>query len=329
MKTAFIYEKKSTPTANRCAPDFRPETKNFTPTVYRLRAGKSRENEGFTPRFALDTAIKVRDKGTEMYLKKIIVAGNIIEVEKYHTARYGIKGIRPAKKSRPTPEQMQKVNERNAIKRLRRLINANFDPGDYHTVLTYRRDERPGPDEAKKQLSRFIAGLRRDYRKAEKELRYITVTEYKGKAIHHHLVINRIESTDKLVSARWPFGRPHNTLLDDAGEYGDLAAYLVKETQSSFREAGNPNKLRYSCSRNLIKPKEIVKVIQGNEWKKEPKPVKGYEIIKDSVTEGISEHTGYGYQYYMMRRIKGGKDKKSRKNKNHARRGSPDPGDEP
>lgn len=229
-----------------------------------------------------------------------------MEVEKYHTARYGKKGIRPEEKKKPTPEQMEKVNERNAIKKLRRLMNANFGENDYHTVLTYRKEERPDPEEARKRLKRFLGKLRKEYRKKEKELKYIVVTEYQGKAIHHHLLLNNIEGTDKMLKDLWIYGRPHNTLLDDSGQYGDLAAYFVKETQATFRDPGNPSKLRYSCSRNLKKPTVKIKVIKSNEWRNQPKPVKGYEMINDSLTSGISEVTGYGFQYYMMRRIRNG-----------------------
>ena len=81
-----------------------------------------------------------------------------MEVEKYHTSRYNQKGIRPEKKEKPTSEQMQKVNERNAIKRLRRLMNTNFGPGDYHTVLTYTKDQRPDPEGARKYLKKFLMG---------------------------------------------------------------------------------------------------------------------------------------------------------------------------
>ncbi len=42
------------------------------------------------------------------------------------------------------------------------------------------------------------------------DLKYINVTEYKNKAIHHHLLINHIEGQDvsKMVRRLWKFGRP-------------------------------------------------------------------------------------------------------------------------
>ena len=251
-----------------------------------------------------------------MYIKKTVISGFVMEVEKYHTSRYNQKGIRPEKKEKPTSEQMQKVNERNAIKRLRRLMNTNFGPGDYHTVLTYTKDQRPDPEGARKYLKKFLGDLRREYRKREQVLKYIIVTEWKGKSIHHHILLNNISGTDKLIQKHWPYGRPHNTCLDDSGNYGDLAAYFVKETQKTFREADNPNRLRYSCSRNLKKPVEKVEIIRANTWKEDPKPVKGYELMKDSVKSGVSEVTGYGYQYYMLLRVDKEQEQKGKKQKN-------------
>ena len=299
----------------RCAVGLHPDRLlKRTITVYRFRVEKSRKMRVSALIYHLIQQLNLDHRRRIMYLEKRIEAGEITEVEKYHTARYGKKGIRPAEKKKPTPEQMKKINERNAIKKLRRLMNANFSPNDYHTVLTYRREERPDPEEAKKHLRKLLDKLRREYRKRGEELKYITVTEYAGKAIHHHILINSIEGTDRLLNELWQYGRPHNTLLDSTGQYGELAAYFVKETQSTFREPGNPNRLRYSCSRNLKKPKETVRVIQANEWRKEPKAPKGYEIIKDSVSSGVSEMTGYGYQYYMMRRIQNGNQRNAGKN---------------
>ena len=38
---------------------------------------------------------------------------NAVEVEEYHTGRYGAPGQKRKEKAKPTPEQMEKVNQRN------------------------------------------------------------------------------------------------------------------------------------------------------------------------------------------------------------------------
>lgn len=242
------------------------------------------------------------------YLKKTYRIGDKIETEKVHSGRYGKRGGKNAKKINPTKEEMQKVNERNTAKKLRRKIEANFGEGDIHSVLTYRKDERPDVKTAKKYLKDFFIHLRKEYKKQGQALKYIIVTEYKDKAIHHHMIINDVGNTARLLQKLWKFGRPHNTLLDDTGEYGILAAYLVKETQKTFKEESNPNKLRYTCSRNLVNPEEPpikkVEVIKADGWIDIPRPIKGYYIDKESLISGVSDKTGYPFQYYTMKKIK-------------------------
>lgn len=251
-----------------------------------------------------------------MYIKKTVISGKVVEIEKYHTGRYGQKGIKPKKKEKPTSEQAEKINERNAIKKLRRKINANFKENDYHTVLTYAKDQRPDLETAKRIIKKFLKDLRKEYKTKGNELKYIIVTEWKGKTIHHHIILNNIQGTDQIIKKHWTYGRPHNTLLDDSGNYEKLAEYLVKETKKTFRDEENPNKLRYSCSRNLKEPVEKIEIIRANTWKEDPKPIKGYEIIKDSVKSGVSGITGYGYQYYTMIRIGEEREQKGKKQKN-------------
>lgn len=67
-----------------------------------------------------------------MYLQKKYFAGLTVDVEKYHTTKFNSKKITRSANINRTPENMKKVNERNAAKNLRRKINANFTAGDYH-----------------------------------------------------------------------------------------------------------------------------------------------------------------------------------------------------
>lgn len=250
------------------------------------------------------------------YIKKTWKTGKVIEVEKCHTGRYGAPGQKRQARVKPTREQIQKQNERNVQKKLRRLINANFQKDDIHLILTYKKELRPNPVDARKYLRAFLGKLRTKYRKYKKELKYIVTTEWEGKAIHHHLVINDMVcgtiTANKLVRELWPWGRPRFTLLDDTGEYKDLAEYLIKETSKTFRKEKNPNKQRYSCSRNLVRPEPEVEVVKAGTFREDPKPLKGYYIIKDSIVTGINRFTGFLYQFYSMRRLEG-KDWKDRR----------------
>lgn len=232
-----------------------------------------------------------------MYIKRTTYLPYRIDVEKYHSGRYGSK-TKPGKKVNPTTEQMEAANERRRIKKLYQKIAANFDFGDLHMQLTYRKNERPTPNEAREYLTLFLRKLRKEFKKRGEELKYIVTTEYKRAAIHHHLVINEIGKTAKLVNEVWNHGKAFFSVVYKNGDVEDLAAYLIKETQNSFRDKDNPSKLSYSCSRNLKKPKETVEVIKADSWLEVPTSPKGYWIPKDSIVTGISKVTGYPYQYY-------------------------------
>ncbi|WP_373482879.1 hypothetical protein [Acetobacterium sp.] len=205
---------------------------------------------------------------------------------------------------KPTSEQMQVINERNAETKLRRLINTNYGQGDLHIVLTYAKEKRLAPEKAKIELEKFIRKIRAEYRKNNEELRYILVTEYKRKSIHHHLIANTIDHvTAKDFDRIWTNGRINFTPLDDKGQYSDLAAYLIKETRKTFREPGSPSRKRWNASKNLKKPEIKKEIIKAKEWRKVPEPVKGYIIDTDSIREGFHDFTGWPYQVYSMIRV--------------------------
>lgn len=181
---------------------------------------------------------------------------------------------------------------------MRLLLNTNFTHQDYYITLTYRRELRPDPKTARKQIDKFIEGLRKLYKKAGIELKWVVVTEYKNKAIHHHVVISRYQ-IGKVVDL-WPYGHPQIKLLDNTGDYSKLADYLIKETCKTFGEPDSPSKKRYRHSRNLKKPKHEVKIVKADTWRDDPKPYKGYQIIRDSVYADVNPITGYPYQVYRM-----------------------------
>lgn len=230
--------------------------------------------------------------------------GELVEIEHYYPGNYGAPGMPRAEKKKKTPEQIKKQNERNRIKFLQRLIIANFTKGDLHLVLTYGSRDKPGYEQAKKDLRKFINRMRTAYKKAGFRFKYIAVTEYgkKGHALHHHLVIQDI-ATDRIDTIRlarklWELGHAGWTDLYEDGEYKKLAEYIVKRETKQEGEWSS-----YTRSRNMVIPKPKRKKLYRRRWLPEPKPWKGYEIIKDSIINGENRFTGYPYQKYMMRRI--------------------------
>lgn len=239
-----------------------------------------------------------------MYEKVEYDMGWMIDVENRYPWKWGAPGMKRQPKRKRTPEDIAKQNRRNREKYMQRLIITNFKKGDWHLVLKYRPEEQPETwEEAKKRVKKFIDKMRAKYKKAEIPFKWIMITERgkRGQAFHHHLIIEDITesiNTVKLVKELWKYGNTWWTDLYEAGEYKKLAEYMVKKETKD--EDGWCN---YSRSRNLVKPKKKKRPVHRKKWADEPKPKKGYYIIKDSIVNGTNPVTGYPYQHYSMRRL--------------------------
>lgn len=233
------------------------------------------------------------------YVKRTWITGSVIEVEKYFTFTYKNNKVTRMPKVNQTPEAMQKVNERNAVKKLRRLLNTNFGHNDKHLVLTYRPENRPvTPAAAKKDLEKFIRNLRKQYKKQGIELKYISVGEYGKNSAHFHMVVNKGLTVDEIAEI-WTHGRIHAHPLDNSGDYSQLAEYLIKQTRKTFNDPDRAiYKKRWNSSTNLKQPEAIVEVVKSESWKEIPVAPAGYYLITDSIYTDVSDLTGYPYQYY-------------------------------
>ena len=245
-----------------------------------------------------------------MYRRSTWWYGNVIEIRKSHTHgcnRKGEKRNRSEGVSHLTPEQIEKIkeklrkhNELEAIKELDRILIANFTPDDQHVVLTYADGELPTVEESRRILSNFLSRLRRFFKKHGIDCKYVITTEWNAKRIHHHIVCNSIPGVNmaKELMRLWGHGGAHLTPLYEDKNYSGLAEYLVKETKKTFREADNPYRQRYSCSRNLIRPVPVVKIDKSDSWARTitvPKSLRdaGYYLDRDSV------HTWEDWEGFM------------------------------
>lgn len=265
-----------------------------------------------------------------MYIQNVWSIKGEREVENIFSGRYG-KRTPPSGRRAPTPEEQERINEQQCIRKLRRKIHANFDKDDLFETLTYGRDRRPDPKGAAHELRLLLNRLRGIWKRAGTDLRYIVVTEYKSKSIHHHLIVNDLPDGTgaKKIAQSWSRNGHANTkYLYEDGQYERLAEYLIKETSRTFRDPDNPSKLRYSCSRNLVTPVAKTRVLKRDDWPEEPKTPKGYYLEKDSLVNGVNK-MGYRFQFYRLIKIGGqkpqhegktGKKPTSRKNKKQRRR---------
>ena len=249
-----------------------------------------------------------------MYIRRTWRAGRTVEVKKTYSARYGRK-IPRGNNIGTTSTAQEEVNRRNAIAELRRTLNANYKPGDWHAIFTYPNDKPPTPTWAYRDMDKFLRWLRPLYKEHGVELKYVQPTEYKHKRIHHHMVIPNLPGGMEPVKRLWKRllaetyyteeererGEPLHlrfpwSPLDDSGQYGELAEYLIKETDKSRNDPGAICKRRYRQSRNLIHPKPVVEIIDAKQWRKEAAQRKGYYIDKKVSFEGVSEENGLPVQ---------------------------------
>lgn len=271
------------------------------------------------------------------YVKRVIKAGNTIEIEKYYTAKYNKKGGKRKDRVRATTDQQKKINTKQAERKLRILMNANFGYGDYHLELDYIHEEGQPyreKDQMRHDLDVFLREARKEYKKAGLELKYIHVMEIGEKgARHHHLVINQIDT--KILQQCWYKAyEGHNRIkvfpLDDSGNYAKLAHYFVKYTDKVIKTEKALQGKRWNASKNLVRPEPEYEIISDREYfRREEKVPKEYSneyyIDKESVENGIhnSEYSGYGFFRFILVKMDNSQCKKQVHKNNIAARGLP------
>lgn len=144
-----------------------------------------------------------------------------------------------------TGKAQARVNQRNAEKKLIRLLHANFTDGDIILHLTYATSSAPQKTTAaQRDLYNFVRRTKRRYERAELECKYISCTEYSDRngRVHHHLIISGGLNRDELEKL-WRKGYANSEIL----QFGS-------EAFSRFAECAGKAKVyykRWNQSRNL------------------------------------------------------------------------------
>ena len=146
------------------------------------------------------------------------------------------------------------ANEREAVRRLARIINCNFGCGDLWLCLKYSDERLPESYEAAKAvLTRFLRKVRTEYKnQTGKPLRYIVTTSNRNphtgreSRLHHHIVMDRMAY--EIITKYWPEAEISYSIMDNRGDHTAMAKYMV---ENSPKEAG---KKKWSTSRGLKKP---------------------------------------------------------------------------
>lgn len=252
-----------------------------------------------------------------MYVEDKWIIKDSIEHEIKYFGKYGAKGEKRGKRVKPSPEVIKKQNQKNRIKKMNRIIKANFDEGDLWITIKYPKGTRKSVSEIKKDFKKFCDTMRRRHKSHESEFKYIYRLEIGSQGgIHIHMITNRIRGEDTLMILQkaWKHGRINYASLDDE-DYTDLAAYITKEPDeevyeqlSMFPVQERKEFIKYSSSRNLIRPQPERKKFKKRTVRKiineGLKATEGYYIVKESVKIGVNPYTGMSYIYYTERKIK-------------------------
>ena len=211
--------------------------------------------------------------------------------------KYWVKGDRLSGKSRRKERaeiRKQEQNEYSAIKRMARLINANFSEGDLLIGLDYSPEGMEkliawateqnaafpkAPEEEQDDMlieaawHEAVLCLRRVAREMKKdglELKYIPITsDMNGETgekvrVHHHLVVNR--EAGPYFARKWEkLGTVNWKAMSKQADYTPIAEYFIKQVRHI------PDADKFRSSRNLIRPKPKDRVVTSDAELRVPK----------------------------------------------------------
>ena len=203
----------------------------------------------------------------ERYMIRTITSGAVVEKSKFAVAA----NVRPrqSRKKGATPIRKQDQNDRDAVKRLARVMNCNFRHGDLWVTLKYDQvrmkvltdriaadGQMPDMDTirayAVRERDRFLRRVKDTLKKQGMSLKYVKVTSdldgETGEAvrIHHHLILPA--AAREAVYRHWGVDDVRIDPLRDQKDYTPLAEYLIRQVRRQ------PDMKKYSVSRNMDKP---------------------------------------------------------------------------
>lgn len=263
---------------------------------------------------------------------KTIKSGDVLEVEIYPI--WPTRSEERRLKSKATRAAQEAVNDRNARKKLDRLVNTNFGPDDLLVTLTYAGDP-PDQIQAAKDIRNYLRRVRYWRKKHDlPELKYIYVQEWedeqsaassqrpvqlvfegmegieeepvKAKRIHHHVIMSGMDRD--AAESLWKKGRVNSRKLQP-DEFGlrDLTGYLLKAPKTKKRWYGSRNLKppKITVSDHKFTRKQIWKLasrMESDAWPVLRKVYKGYATVMEPVVRSSEFCSGF-YVYARMYKI--------------------------
>lgn len=206
-----------------------------------------------------------------------IISGKVIETRRcWMPDNRSKRKVRGQKVAGSTSEQKIKANEREAVRKLGRILNTNFADGLLFVTLKYEDEYLPADyEELKKNASKFLRKLR----SIAPDLHYVMVNanwsprKHCKARLHHHLIVP-IMSMDMLAEL-WTVGKVYTELVRNPNDLTTLAAYLVDNVHDL--PAGRK---KWTTSKGMDKPIYT-----------EPKPVEDLGAIQPIPNTAICEAT--------------------------------------
>lgn len=240
------------------------------------------------------------------HIERVVYAGKVMEIEKYHCSRYDCKGEKRRKKENTSIDAQQKVNIRQSTQNLRWKLNCNFVDGDLWVEFDYRKELRPANSmEMQEHMTEFLKQLRKEYAKQGVKLKYVYCKELGPRGGSHiHMVMNYCEGITRILRRCWTKGGIHIDPLYSNGDYSQIAEYMHKYADKTVETEGKQIGKRYYSSKGMKMPKITRRIVRSvNTFQETPRERKGYYLIKESVISGITQ-AGYGYFSYWLHKTK-------------------------
>ncbi len=218
-----------------------------------------------------------------------------------------------AKREKAQLPKVKNLNDKYSRRMVRLLIEGNFRPGDYHTMLTFAKETTD--EEAQKEFRNYIRRLRNAYKKVGLELKHLYVAEHGSKRgrIHYHLIMNSGIPRDDIENLWGKHRGLVNTdrlQADENGTFAALEKYIMKSQQE------NRTRSRvWNCSRNLKRPllttndnsvsrKRVMGAFKAHRNEELRQYVeglyKGYTLISGGAA--VNDVTGMIYASFRLRR---------------------------
>ena len=205
--------------------------------------------------------------------------------------KFWVPGRKPTKSERRLKTEAAKAlsNESSAVKRLARILNANYGKGDVLLGLDYSAEgyaklisaidgwdelgeveqlealRREAEHQAKLCLRRVKYALKKQGIEAKTVLVTSDMDGETGEhvRVHHHLVINR--EAAEAFTEKWSLGGVEREPMSGQKDYKPIAEYLLKQVRKI------PDAKKYTPSRNLVQPQPKDRIVAGGSLMRPPK----------------------------------------------------------